>query len=916
MRLLVLLLLVGGCKRAETPSPIQTPDPPATVQEPAAVSSHVLAAKSVLDRTLALESEVDVTCWTSFRQFDTFISTGQYSEWGTVTKIAAVKAMTRAAWRSGKTLALRPDELKLQTDYKTTTDQWRVLLSILMDELRAPTGLPEVDQARIEALADLATALSLRLLRASGALAQKRSSGLIEAEHVKAAWSVMADEYGLRDDTKVSPKPGEMTALRAITGGLIKGKLGALRQFNKSSGSLHTDLSKAVGGPLAEAAVKAVVAELQRFAEPLLRGIEPPRADAYLPDGTHRKSKLSGRDFIDVVFAQNATMQRLPHTIGANGDVRLRRVPNPGMRSKTPLQEQGVVLLDYEMNAVRDTALHWQILMRAWSSEPFAMDPFAAEYVSEVISVYATWLLKEAVAGRTVDKRFVFVPPQSSQPAPWTHQGPKSMPTFADATDAAGLGGALNADLLGDLQKASLLRVMGSGIGVGDVNRDGWPDLYLAGEGLGRLYINKEGRFTDATERLGVPPMNDARAALFFEDRLLIVRSHHPSVVLKLGGGVYSAAELPTAVGAHTAAVFDADDDGDLDIYIGTYGSSSGLPTLDGRNGNPNQLFLRAADGSYSLATDDLGLGDVGWALAIGVADLDGDRDQDLYIANDFGPNVLFQRGPDGRYRDIAQAAGVADRGSGMNVTIADITSDGTWEVLVTNIDMFSKRIKIVYPAGHSQVSMDDAVLRSFTSLSGTQLYTRTQRTWRSISPDVFEPGDHGWSWGAVFFDADHDGDDDLYMANGWIEGSTAANQKNLLFVSHGGRLHRGPPSFAGNSRSVAAVDYDRDGDLDLIVNNYRQPPTVLQNNRTAGHWIQLKLEGRRLGAELQIVAGEHRIRRLVTAATGYLGQQDTLVHAGLGEATAATITVRWPDGAEQQFGPLSADQVHLLRRK
>jgi hypothetical protein len=129
------------------------------------------------------------------------------------------------------------------------------------------------------------------------------------------------------------------------------------------------------------------------------------------------------------------------------------------------------------------------------------------------------------------------------------------------------------------------------------------------------------------------------------------------------------------------------------------------------------------------------------------------------------------------------------------------------------------------------------------------------------------------------------------------------------------------PESFEGNSRSVVAFDMDNDGDLDLLANNYAQPPRLLRNDTKGdGHWLKVALQGegantRAVGAVLELTAGGRTMRRIVTCGDGYLGQQDGVVHFGLGDAKAGDLTVRWPDGTEQVLQGLAADALHEVSR-
>jgi hypothetical protein len=307
--------------------------------------------------------------------------------------------------------------------------------------------------------------------------------------------------------------------------------------------------------------------------------------------------------------------------------------------------------------------------------------------------------------------------------------------------------------------------------------------------------------------------------------------------------------------------------------------------------------------------------------------DFERDGDLDLYLANDFGANSFYQNNGDGTFRDITEKAGVGDRGSGMNVDVSDLNGDGEWDIYVTNIDMFSKRIKVVFPRDESTFTVDESLARSFQYLSGNKLYVSqkdNKGSYLSQESTVFEPGDRGWGWDAVFFDYDNDGDDDMYMLNGWVDGSYAGNQANQMYVQEKGFFYRAPEaspeSFKGNSRSLAAADFDLDGDIDVIVNNHRQAPRMLVNKQTtANRWIELQVQSAganraAIGAVVEIIHGDGSVLRQVLAGRGYLSQGAPSIHAGVGNARTVVVKVRWPDGKETEFPGLASNQRHVLR--
>jgi hypothetical protein len=1027
-------------------------------------------ANQVLDELGSLETKRDVTCWTSFRQLDWFIAEKSYSEFGTLAKIAAIKGLVRAVWvkasaaakggmitaaelaatvklpvveipaeRRGD-LATFANDVGLEnfTNYQKTAEHWRVLLSVLQDEIDAGGDSPLVpmEPEALRQLADMATTLSLMLLKESGAAAEADHSETVEGVHVQTAYRALEKAHGLenpeRPADRLDAKAVEVE-LQPMTRRLIEGKITALNVFNKTTGSITSDLNKVTRVPLTEEAVDHFMKLVQSFDHFVTSGIDPMQADNYLSDGSFATTRFARKPYLDELHVQNAVMQLFPHHMMPNGDILVRFEPNPGPVIGTPRQAFELKLLDHEQNGVRDSAAQWIALKTVFGEKAFAIDPFAAEYLTEVNSMMLTMFVRRAeeiakglganqidlaVAKRVQDGSMVMVPPVRETPAAWTAEriarkkellSAYGDALFRDVTAAAGLPtslpqfegkglepldahvgpdpskmtghieppdtskvtghteppdtskvtghteppipGHVEPDMTSVQGHFNLQRIMGGGIAVGDVNGDRYPDLFIAGEGMGRLYLNRgraaPGTFTDVSEKWGVPAgLDDSHGSIFFDIEgdgdldLLVLRSDHPTLLLRQDKGkLTDAAEALKLVphrGAHAATAFDYDRDGDLDLFIGYYGShesntgkARNLPSLDGRNGSPDQLWRQEADGTFTDVAAQAGVADTGWTLAVGTFDYGMDGDLDLVLANDFGPDTFFENEGDGTFADITTATDTGDRGSGMNVDFGDVNRDGRWDIYVTNIDMFSKRIKVIFPRDESTIKVDESLVRAMQYLSGNKLYVATGDPARPFAHDEgarMEPGDRGWGWDAGFFDVENDGDDDLYLCNGWIDGSYAGNQKNQMFINDAGFLYLAPPAspeaFAGNSRAAAQVDLDLDGDVDLVVNNFRQAPRVLENVQKApGRWIRLRLAGSgknplAIGAQVSIRAGETTILRQLVTGRGYLGQADPAIHAGLGAARTVDVTITWPDGTKSEHPKLASNREHRLSQK
>lgn len=473
---------------------------------------------------------------------------------------------------------------------------------------------------------------------------------------------------------------------------------------------------------------------------------------------------------------------------------------------------------------------------------------------------------------------------------------------------------------------------MGGGIAVGDYDNDGRPDLFFAGEGCNRLYRNM-GNFVfhDMTPAVGIRYDNkDTRQALFVDVNndgrldLFVVSGTKPSqLFLQTARGRFRNATresgVHTTTGAHTATFFDYNNDGLLDLYIGYYGAQLKRdfqrPAIDGTNGRPNVLYKNLGNGRFKDVTAKAGLRSYAWTVAVSALDLNQDGHLDLWLANDFGYDQVFLNRGNGTFRDVAEAWKLNDRGSGMNVSVTDVNHDGYWDVYISVIDMFSKSIRFILPTEDSKIPLDDRILRSSFYLSGNKFFvSQGKGVWRPKENQLFEPGFRGWSWAASFFDYDNDGDEDMYLTNGWYKDSFANKQHNQFFLHHKGRyfLHPGPSPalYKGNSRGASAVDLDNDGLTDLVLNDFRTGPKLFRNARPSSNkWVKIRLRGTKnnrfgIGATVKVKAhGLPLQMKQVSCGIGYLSQQSSTLLFGLGKSTHVEyVEVLWPGGYKQRI--------------
>ena len=343
------------------------------------------------------------------------------------------------------------------------------------------------------------------------------------------------------------------------------------------------------------------------------------------------------------------------------------------------------------------------------------------------------------------------------------------------------------------LDGASGIDVYGNnGIAVGDVDNDGFDDLYICQPaGLpNRLYRNRgDGTFEDVTDAAGVGVLDNTACALFADldndgrQDLIVVAVDGPLLFLNQGDGrfrfkpdAFRFAQPPQ--GTFTgAAIADYDRDGLLDVYFCLYIYYQGIdqyrfpaPYYDAQNGPPNFLMRNNGDGSFSDATSASGMNQNNnrFSFACGWVDYNNDGWPDLYVANDFGRKNLYRNNGNGTFTDVAREAGVEDVGAGMSVCWFDYDNDGKQDVYVT--DMWS--------AAGKRVSAQDAFLKDAPEEVRALLrkHADGNSLFHNQGDGRFSRVSGGaqmgrWSWSGDAWDFDHDGYPDLYIANGMISG-------------------------------------------------------------------------------------------------------------------------------------------------
>lgn len=426
----------------------------------------------------------------------------------------------------------------------------------------------------------------------------------------------------------------------------------------------------------------------------------------------------------------------------------------------------------------------------------------------------------------------------------------------------------------------------GLGCCVGDYDNDGFTDLYVTNYGANVLYHNNgNGTFTDVTASTGID------------------------------GDQFSSG----------CAFVDIDVDGNLDLYVVNYVqfdpetnpecTRQGIRTYctpEALLGASDVLYLNNGDGTFTDVSEKMGIsGAKGKGLGVVCGDVDNDGDVDIFVANDTTPNLLYRSNPDSlKMVEDALFSGVAlsEEGraySGMGTNFGDFDNDGYLDIVITN---FQDQTNSLYHNAQSGFFTESSFTKGIGEKSLPYL-----------------------AWGVDFVDFNNDGWLDVFIANGHLDDNIAEidpigryAQPNQLFLNNCGvnfsELVDTAIAMRKVSRGAAFGDIDNDGDIDIVVSNLKDSPTVLRNDGgNTGRWLTVKLIGTHcnrdaIGARVTVGSGDLTQIREVKSGSGYLSQNDLRLHFGLGDAMLVdTLRVRWLCGKVQTLQDIAANQVIVI---
>ena len=445
--------------------------------------------------------------------------------------------------------------------------------------------------------------------------------------------------------------------------------------------------------------------------------------------------------------------------------------------------------------------------------------------------------------------------------------------TFTDVTKAAGLDEEM----------------YGLGVAVGDYNNDGFPDLFITCVGQSRLFRNTgKGTFVDVTK----------------------------------AAGLYGKQGLSTS-----AVWVDYDRDGFLDLFVCNYvrwtAERDVFCSLDGKNksyctpeayrGDTCWLYRNKGNGTFEDVTAWSGIFDSSSkSLGVAMFDYDADGWPDLLVANDTQPNKLYKNQHNGRFKDVAVEAGLAFSAdgkarAGMGVDVADFENSGKAGIIITNFDNEMIGLYRYGGKGYDDVAMQLGVGSASRNTLG---------------------------FGCVFFDANLDGLMDIAVANGHIDetvrnirGNVGYAQPAQLFENLGGGKFRDVAEEIGGGfnqpkvgRGLAVGDFDRDGDVDVLLTTNNGSAYLYRNDVVNGNRsIRVRLVGTKsnrdgIGALVRVVADGKQQTRMVRSGSSYLSQSELPVTFGVRkQSQVERLAVEWPSGRSEEYKNLATGRAYQV---
>lgn len=470
------------------------------------------------------------------------------------------------------------------------------------------------------------------------------------------------------------------------------------------------------------------------------------------------------------------------------------------------------------------------------------------------------------------------------------------------------------------------LTLLVAGVAAGDYDRDGWVDLYITQGDIGKNFLYRNmgnGTFMDVAQEAGVADTLPASSlqedtaaqssgATFADydgdgwlDLLVngISNADSPILFRNNQDGTFSdvtaQAEIPTIFQTMSSSFADYDKDGDLDFLI----------THWTNNQQKKRLFMQNANNTFTDVSADAGIEPtIMNGFTPNFADINSDGWLDILMAADFNTSQVFLSDADGTFTNITDKDIINDD-FGMGAAVGDYDNDGDLDWFVTSI--FDHTFENPEVDGNRLYNNDGTGV--FSDVTG---FSRTR--------------DGGWGWGACFADFNNDGFLDIFQTNGYTgdhnpDFGVYINDRSRLFVNLQDGSFTNQAALRGvdgdhQGRGVVCFDYDRDGDIDILVANNRSRIRLYENRGLQSqHWLHVRLEGEganseAIGARIYATINGKTQMRELRAGSNYLSQNPVVAYFGLGQAAIVDeLRVVWPSGAERTLQDVTADQMLLI---
>src|SRR4051794_381582 len=529
---------------------------------------------------------------------------------------------------------------------------------------------------------------------------------------------------------------------------------------------------------------------------------------------------------------------------------------------------------------------------------------------------------------------------------------PSGLPFNSKLTDIAAEAGLRAPVIYGGVdQKTYILETVGCGVAFFDYDNDGWLDIFLLSgkrwdeptpEATNRLYRNnRDGTFTDVTEKAGLHKLGWASSVCVgdydndgFDD--LFVTFWGQNVLYRNNGDgtftdVTEKAGLlhPSARWCSGCSFLQTTRNGRLDLVVATYVDFHPEKTAKpGENPNCNwkgievncgprglppgrvYLYRNNGDGTFTDVSEQSGAAKLSgsYCMTVTCADFSDSGRQDIFVACDSTPSFFLRNNGDGTFVDVGLESGVAlnEDGmeqAGMGVGIGDFNLDGRLDIFKTH---FADDTNILYE-NSGKDAFDDVTIRA------------------NLGVEVRYTG-----WGAGIVDLDNNGLPDLFLATGSVYPEVAnklpaypLKTPRVVFRNLGNGRFEELIEQAGSgvaalhcSRGCAFGDFDNDGDIDVVIVNLNEPPSLLRNDVSGGNnWLKVRLVGVKsnrsaIGARVIARYGGRIQAQEVLSQASFYSANDRRLHFGLGKATSVDLDIRWPNGMKETITGIAPNQI------